>query len=1364
MSSHERDLPSLLQTLVERAVALLGAHGGGMYLYDAARGDLELAFVVRDENGQGARVALGEGAAGQVAKTRTPLVIDDYRTWKGHRPNIEDIPFRAVVQVPMLYGGELIGVLDVFEYGDSQRKFSEQDVKLLSLFAAHAASAVHNARLFEKTRRSAIEFARLYETARYMATQQDLGHLLDTIIRRAGALLNAPVSGIYLYDESRNDLYVAVNKGLPASLGVRLAMGEGVAGRVAQTRQLMIIEDHQKWEGRSPKYEGIPIRSVLEVPMLSGGELIGVLTVDEMGDSERKFTEEDAHLLSLFASHAASAIYSARLLENTRHRAEEFKALYEITHDVSLQQDITALLTTIIERATTLLGTLRGGIYLFDPDRGDLVSAVRVGGEIPSGVRLQLGEGAAGRVAQTRQPLIIDDYQTWEGRSSKYEGVPFRAILQVPMLYGGELIGVLSVDEFGADSTRKFTEADARLLSLFASTAASAIYSARLFEQVSLRAGEFEALYQTASDLSSQTNLQSLLNTIIERASILTGASGAALDLFDPGRGDLELVAIRDPDIRPGIHLALGEGLSGRVAQTKQPLVVNDYQHWEDRSPKYEGFPHTSIVGVPMLYSGELIGVLSVFNRAEDARHQHDFTDQDVSLMSLFANAAAGAVYSARLLDQTRSRLEELDALAKVSSALRVASTRAEMMPVILTQLRELLHADGAMFVRLDLGSQDMVVELAQGSLASLVGVILPAGQGLSIEVIRSRQVYVTSDLHSDPHVFQPELLRDVRCAAIAPLLAQDQDMGVIWVTRDQKHGSRPTAFTQSEINLLMAVVDITANAVRRASLYEQTVNYAGRLVTVNAMGHALSQMLDLPAICEKVSRSVLDLLPDTATVFISFFDRRTKLINAVCGLRDGQPVNISALPSTPFDESGGENQSRVILRGRPLIVQDLIESQIASGSVRLDETRWEQEYHTQSAVYVPLQAEGQVIGILQLQSYTKGRYTPADAELLGLVANTAAAAIQNARLFAQLRHRVDQLSALHSVDVAISSTTDLRISLQTVLENITRQLRVDAASVLLLNPATLTLQYIAGEGFLTSQITHASFSLGKGQASAAILDRRIVHIPDLTAPGVEFVRSSLVAAEKFVAYLAAPLIAKGEVKGVLEIFHRAPLDLDEERTSFLEMLAGQAALAIDNALLFEGLERANVELTMAYDATIEGWSQALELRDQETQGHSSRVLELTLRLAAALGLSDKELKDIRQGVLLHDIGKMGIPDSILHKPGPLTDQEWEIMRKHPQYAYDMLAPIVYLRTSLDIPYCHHEKWDGTGYPRALKGETIPIAARIFSVVDVYDALTSDRPYRAAWSREEAIAYILEQSGKHFDPRIVEIFMKVIES
>jgi len=303
----------------------------------------------------------------------------------------------------------------------------------------------------------------------------------------------------------------------------------------------------------------------------------------------------------------------------------------------------------------------------------------------------------------------------------------------------------------------------------------------------------------------------------------------------------------------------------------------------------------------------------------------------------------------------------------------------------------------------------------------------------------------------------------------------------------------------------------------------------------------------------------------------------------------------------------------------------------------------------------------------------------------------------------------------------------------------------------------------VAGLGFYTSAITHTSLPLGQGQAGKAALERRIIRIADLNDPEVKFSNKNLTFEERFISYVAVPLMAKGEVKGVLEIFQRSPLELDDDWMSFLEMLAGQAALAIDNALLFEGLEKVNIELTMAYDATIEGWSQALELRDQETQGHSVRVLDLTLGLSAELGISSKDLQDIRRGVLLHDIGKMGIPDSILHKPGKLTDEEWEIMHKHPKYAYDMLSPIAYLRNSLDIPYCHHEKWDGSGYPRGLSGETIPIAARVFAIVDVFDALTSNRPYREAWSKEKTLEYIRGQSGTHFDPRLVEVFLKFIQ-
>jgi putative nucleotidyltransferase with HDIG domain len=235
-------------------------------------------------------------------------------------------------------------------------------------------------------------------------------------------------------------------------------------------------------------------------------------------------------------------------------------------------------------------------------------------------------------------------------------------------------------------------------------------------------------------------------------------------------------------------------------------------------------------------------------------------------------------------------------------------------------------------------------------------------------------------------------------------------------------------------------------------------------------------------------------------------------------------------------------------------------------------------------------------------------------------------------------------------------------------------------------------------------------------------------------------------------------------VKGVLEIFNRSRLNPNREWIDFLATLGGQTSIAIENSRLFQDLQRSNFELAMAYDATIEGWSRALDLRDRETEGHTRRVTDLTLRLARKIGLSESRLVLIKRGALLHDIGKMGIPDDILHKPDELSEEEQQIMRQHPQLAYDMLEPIAYLRDALNIPYCHHEKWDGSGYPRGLSGTQIPLEARLFAIVDVWDAITTDRPYRRGWPVQKALEYMQEQSGKYFDPQLVEIFLQEIKT
>ena len=285
---------------------------------------------------------------------------------------------------------------------------------------------------------------------------------------------------------------------------------------------------------------------------------------------------------------------------------------------------------------------------------------------------------------------------------------------------------------------------------------------------------------------------------------------------------------------------------------------------------------------------------------------------------------------------------------------------------------------------------------------------------------------------------------------------------------------------------------------------------------------------------------------------------------------------------------------------------------------------------------------------------------------------------------------------------------------------------------------------------------------VGEGLAGHAASDKKIVHIKDLNASEEIFSRRELLADEEFVSYFAVPLIAKGEVEGVLEIFNRSVLHVDMDWLDFLDSLSWQTAIAVDNALLFERIQRSNFDLASAYDATIEGWSRALDLRDKETEGHTQRVTEMTLKLAQAMGFMELDLVQIRRGALLHDIGKMGVPDKILLKPDRLTDAEWKVMKNHPQLAFDLLQPIAYLQSALEIPYCHHEKWDGSGYPRALSGAQIPLQARLFAIVDVWDAITSDRPYRKGWSRKKALKYIQDQSGKHFDPQVVEIFLREI--
>jgi HD-GYP domain-containing protein (c-di-GMP phosphodiesterase class II) len=389
-------------------------------------------------------------------------------------------------------------------------------------------------------------------------------------------------------------------------------------------------------------------------------------------------------------------------------------------------------------------------------------------------------------------------------------------------------------------------------------------------------------------------------------------------------------------------------------------------------------------------------------------------------------------------------------------------------------------------------------------------------------------------------------------------------------------------------------------------------------------------------------------------------------------------------------------------------------------------------------------------------------RVRPGRRDELGELArqfNEMAAAVAGSQT--EAGQQLERIRSLRAIDLAILGSTDLKLALKTVVAETRDRLRVDVASVMLFNPETFMIEMAACVGMTTSEMPRFRVRLGEGVTGRAALERQTVCFPDLTREAPQDL-SPLAVREGLRALYLVPLIAKGQLVGLLGVGHRTALEPKQEWLDFLEALAGQAAMAIDSSKSFEALQRSHLELALAYDTTIEGWSRALDLRDKETEGHTQRVAAATVKMARLAGMSETELVHARRGALLHDIGKMGIPDAVLLKPGPLTAEEWVLMRKHPTFALELLSPIPYLRPALDIPYAHHEKWDGSGYPRGLRGAEIPWAARLFAVVDVWDALRSDRPYRKGWDHERICAHLRGQAGKHFDPMALELFFRMV--
>lgn len=956
-------------------------------------------------------------------------------------------------------------------------------------------------------------------------------------------------------------------------------------------------------------------------------------------------------------------------------------------------------------------------------------------------------EGVTGKSVSLGKTLRLGDIAQEPGYIEIATGI--RSELCVPIRVNQRIIGVFNIE---SKRLNAYDDEDEQFLKTIAGSLGTALERLRLLKEEQNRAKESyeaelarreqaETLQEVIASLSTTLDIHALYQSILDSLAKLVRHNSASI-LLEYENDDMEFVAARgfpETDHIVGRKLKKSAKWS-ELALSRKPLIMDDAQ----TDPAFEKWGGSELIrgwlGVPMIVQDKVIGFIKLNSHRANA-----FTGQDATIIQTFANSAAIALGNARLYRGALRAAERRAVLHQISQdVVRFAQDSEQIYTAIHEAASKLMPCDVFTIALKNIAKDmnDFVYRVEKEYRYPFES--MDANVGLTSKVIRNGKSIILRDTAD---IEKQGALRfgtptHVRSAVMVPLRVGERIIGTI-----SAQAYEPNAYGDEEQALLEMLSTHATTAIENARLYDEAQNRIKEMETINRLSSSLRTMNSQADMLDIFLDETLSLLgEENGAIWLYDYSSRTLIQRTARGIaknvRYKQIAPTEGIIAHVFQS--GEVYTSPNLSKDPLVYKPNLDV-ILPGY---------------GGVCIPIKSTAGTLGAVFIQMPPNRQITKY-VNLLVTLAEIIGNAIHRAELFEQGLEQIRRLTALRDIDSAIASSTDLRVTLNILIEHTRKQLKVDAAEIMMYRPELQSLVFFCNAGFNIPSPSRPLVRIGEGLAGQVVMKGRIDHVIDLKNYS-EAKRDPLILREGFVTYIGVPLFIKGQIKGVFEVFHRSILSPNAEWMQFLQTLAGQAAIAIENAQLFDNLQRSNQELTQAYDTTLEGWARALELRDRETEGHTRRVTDLTIRLAQFLGIGEEELINIYRGVLLHDIGKMAVPDQILKKTSPLTASEWVEMRQHPQYAFDLLSPISYLRPALEIPYSHHERWDGSGYPRGLKGEQIPLSARIFTVVDIWDALLSDRPYRKAWPREKVIKYIQDISGTVLDPHIAHAFLKLM--
>ncbi|MCE9646407.1 MAG: GAF domain-containing protein [Chloroflexi bacterium] len=948
-------------------------------------------------------------------------------------------------------------------------------------------------------------------------------------------------------------------------------------------------------------------------------------------------------------------------------------------------------------------------------------------------------EGITGRSVLTGKSIRINDVTKDPGYIQIAGGI--RSELCVPFWVHNHIIGVFNVE---SRQPSAFDDEDERLLNTIAGGLGTAIEKLRLFEAEQHRRKQAEILHKATETLTTSIELDKLFEIIFDSLMELVTYDSASIELITPD-GYYEIVAGRNVsnNVIGKKYKTDPEKWDG-VDKLHQPVLITDVQA-DDRFEKFEGSEYIrSWMGIPLFSQGVLLGCLNL-----DSRAPGFFNKEHVALAQTFANQAGIAIENARLLQEKSHRSQIIEALAEIANEIATIQEIIPALNKIAKRTLTLLNATSVAFYLLQDDKETIKIVSAKGAYQKeLLSHTIKLGEGITGNVIANGKPEIVDEVAKDARRVNvpgtPEKESSPDTMMSAPLILHGEAIGAINVWRLKSNGP----FDKAELNFLVSIAHQASISIESGNLFQESIRRAQEAAAIAEVGRDISATLQLDIVLERIAMYAKILLKaETSAVYLS--DPDNSHLHAIAAIG----AESEEIKSDPIQTGVGILGSIALQKSGEIVNNTMNDPR----AIIIKGTKMEVNEHIMGASVL---SKDNLTGLLVVwRNGVEKEFKVTELGFLSSLAQQAAVAIENARLFEAERRRRQEAESLRAAATAITSSLDPKTVLETILTTLQEVVSFDSGTMMLLEDDYVRI--VAAQGFDNNDLILNRTYPANNKLLVVINQLKKPYIvDDVTKDG----RFEKWASDKPIrAWMGIPLIAHDNIIGYITLDSFKVGAFDSNAATLANTFALHATAAIENTKLFENLQISNQELSLAYDTTLVGWAKALELRDKETHGHTNRVTDLTMDLARFIGLSKTDLITLRRGVLLHDIGKMGVPDEILHKKGPLTKEEWVEMRKHPQYAFDLLYPISFLRPSLDIPYSHHEWWDGTGYPQKLKGEEIPLAARIFAIVDVWDALLSDRPYRKAWTKTKAARYLLDHAGSHFDPKLVMIFLNMMD-